>query len=119
MKMSLRVLIVLAAILGSGIGISAGEAAAPRRIEIEASKFSYSPTQITLKKGETVVLVLSSADVTHGLKIKELGIKVEAKKGHPEEVTVTPLETGHFEGKCSHFCGKGHGSMTLEINVVE
>jgi cytochrome c oxidase subunit II len=119
MKISLRVAAVLVAMLGSCTGILAGKADAPRRIEIAASKFSYSPSEITLKKGETVVLVLSSADVTHGLKIKEFGIKVEAKKGHPEEVTLTPTETGHFEGKCSHFCGKGHGSMTLEINVVE
>lgn len=119
MKMNLRALILLAAIFGSSVGLSAKEGAAPRRIEISASKYSYSPKEITLKKGETVILVLSSADVTHGLKIKEFGIKVEAKKGHPEEVTLTPTEAGHFEAKCSHFCGKGHGSMTLEINVVE
>lgn len=119
MKTRLRGAVLLAAILASSIGISAKQGAAPRRIEIEASKFSYSPKEITLKKGETVVLVLSSTDVTHGLKIKEFGVKVEAKKGHSEEVTVTPTQTGHFEGKCSHFCGMGHGSMTLAINVVE
>lgn len=119
MKISLMAMVVLGAILVSSIGISAKQGAAPRRIEIDASKYSYSPKEITLKKGETVVLVLSSEDVTHGLKIKEFGIKVEAKKGHPEEVTVTPTKAGHFEGKCSHFCGMGHGSMTLAINVVE
>jgi cytochrome c oxidase subunit II len=117
--MNLRLLMLLAAIFVSTVGISAKEGAAPRRIEIGASKYSFSPKEITLKKGETVILVLSSADVTHGLKIKEFGIKVEVKKGHPEEVTLTPTETGHFEGKCAHFCGKGHGSMTLDINVVE
>lgn len=119
MRVNLRVLILFVAILGSATGMFAGAAEAPRRIEVQASKFSFSPSEITLKKGETVVLVLTSTDATHGLKVTELGIKTDIKKGQPTELTVTPTETGHFKGKCSHFCGKGHGSMTLDINVVE
>jgi cytochrome c oxidase subunit II len=93
---------------------------APRKIEISASKFSYSPTQITLKKGEPVVLVLHSTDVTHGLKIPDLGVNTtEIKKGKDSEVALTPEKTGHFTGKCAHFCGSGHGSMILQIDVVE
>jgi cytochrome c oxidase subunit 2 len=111
--------LLIAAILFAGTGMLAGDKDSPRRIEIVATRFSYAPSEITLKKGEPVILVLSSTDVTHGLKVKELGIKLDVKKGHPEEIPVTPTETGHFEGKCAHFCGKGHGSMTLEINVVE
>jgi cytochrome c oxidase subunit 2 len=34
----------------------------PRRIEISAKKFSYSPNEITLKKDEPVVLVFHSED---------------------------------------------------------
>jgi hypothetical protein len=26
---------------------------------------------------------------------------------------------GYIVGECAHFCGKGHGSMTLQIDVVE
>jgi cytochrome c oxidase subunit II len=44
---------------------------------------------------------------------------VEVKKGHPVEIPLTPTEAGHFQGKCAHFCGKGHGSMRLTINVEE
>src|SRR5882757_5653410 len=90
-----------------------------RRIEITASKFSYSPNQITLKKGEAVVLVLHSTDVTHGLKIPDLHVVTEIKKGKDSEIPLTPTQTGHFNGKCAHFCGSGHGSMALEIEVVE
>lgn len=93
--------------------------AQPRRIEITASRFSYSPNEITLKKGEPVVLVFHSTDVTHGFKLAEMNIKSEIKKGKDTEVAFTPTEVGHFVGKCAHFCGKGHGSMTLQINVVE
>lgn len=92
----------------------------PRRIEITAKRFAYSPDKITLKKGEPVVLVFHSEDVTHGFKLPELNIKSdEIKKGKDSEVSFTPTQIGHLVGKCAHFCGKGHGSMTLQIDVVE
>lgn len=99
--------------------LAAGPQSTPRRIEISASRFSYSPSEITLKKGETTILALTSTDVAHGLVVKDLGVKTEIKKNQAEEVTVTPDKVGTFQGKCSHFCGKGHGSMILTINVVE
>lgn len=93
---------------------------APRRIEITVSKFSYSPNEITLKKGELVVLVLRSTDVTHGLTIPDLGVAVtEIKKGKDSEIPLTPDKTGHFTGQCAHFCGTGHGTMILQVEVVE
>ena len=119
MKASIRIAVALAAMVVAGAFVNSRGADGPRRIEIVASKYSFSPSEITLKKGEPVILVLSSEDVTHGLKVKELDIKVEVKKGHPEEIPITPTQVGRFEGKCAHFCGKGHGSMTLAINVVE
>jgi cytochrome c oxidase subunit II len=92
----------------------------PRQIEITAMQFSFMPNEITLKKGEPVTLVLRSIDVTHGLKIEVLHVTVdEIKKGHERKVEVTPTETGQFEGMCAHYCGKGHGSMTLTVNVVD
>lgn len=104
------------AVASAGTVASADE---PRRIEIVASKFSYSPSEITLKKGEPVVLVLRTSDTTHGLKIEALGVQSEISKGKDTEIAVTPKQVGHFVGKCAHFCGKGHGSMTLKVNVVE
>ena len=94
-------------------------AGGPEKIEIVASRFSYSPPEITLKRGEPVTLVFHSSDVTHGLTIPELGITAEIRKDKETEITVTPSQTGEFTGKCAYFCGKGHGSMTLLINVVD
>ena len=97
----------------------AGRVESPRRVEIIAKRFTYDPDVITLKKGHPVVLVLRSIDVTHGLKIAEMNVLLEnIKKGEKTEVQFTPEETGHYEGRCAHFCGKGHGSMTLQIEVV-
>ena len=88
-------------------------------ISITAQRFSFSPNEITVKKGEETTLVIESKDVSHGLLIEALGVRTEIKKGHSAEVTFTPNEAGTFEGKCAHFCGKGHGSMKLTVHVVE
>jgi cytochrome c oxidase subunit 2 len=91
----------------------------PRRIEVSVKKFGYTPAEITLKKGEPVVLVLTTEDVTHGLKVKELNLNTKIEKGKPSELAFTPDKTGDFVGHCSVFCGSGHGSMTLKLHVTE
>ena len=91
----------------------------PRRIEVVVKRFGYSPAEITVKKGEPVVLVLTTQDVTHGLKFKELNLNAKIEKGKPAEIALTPDKTGDFVGHCSVFCGSGHGSMTLTLHVTE
>jgi cytochrome c oxidase subunit 2 len=92
---------------------------APQRIEVSVKKFAYTPAEITLKKGEPVVLVLTTEDVSHGLKFKELGLDLKVQKGKPGELAFTPDKVGDFVGHCSVFCGSGHGSMTLTLHVTE
>jgi cytochrome c oxidase subunit 2 len=92
---------------------------APVRVEVTAKRFTFTPGEITLKKGVPVVLVLKSADVAHGLRFKELGVEVKAGKGQTSEVPFTPNKTGDFVGQCSVFCGLGHGGMKLTLHVVE
>jgi len=90
-----------------------------RRITVTAKRFSFDPADLTLKKGQPVVLVLNSADVPHGLRFRELNVEVKAGKGGTGEVQFTPEKTGDFVGHCSVFCGSGHGSMKLTLHVVE
>jgi cytochrome c oxidase subunit 2 len=91
----------------------------PHRIEVTAKRFEFSPSEITLKKGEPVVLVLKSADVPHGIRFKELGVEVKVGKGQTSETTFTPDKVGTFVGHCSVFCGSGHGGMALTLHVTE
>jgi cytochrome c oxidase subunit II len=90
-----------------------------QHIDVVAGRFSFEPSEITIKKGEPVTITVRSKDVTHGLVIESLGVRTEVKKGQAEDVTLVPEEAGTFEGKCAHFCGKGHGSMTFTVHVVE
>ena len=92
---------------------------APRRIEVSVKKFAYTPAEITVKKGEPVVLVLTTEDVAHGLKFKELNLSTKIEKGKPSELAFTPDKVGDFAGHCSVFCGSGHGSMMLTLHVTE
>lgn len=91
----------------------------PEHIAVVAKRYSFEPAEITVHKGQPVTLELTSTDVSHGLEVNELGIKTDFKKDKPAEVSFTPESAGTFTGKCSHFCGMGHGSMKLKIHVVE
>jgi cytochrome c oxidase subunit II len=117
-------------IISSSFAILAGYAAArtdhapktshdPQTITIRASRFAFDPNEITVKKGEPVTVIIQSEDVTHGLVVEDLGVRTEVKKGQTASITFTPETAGTFGGKCAHFCGSGHGSMTLTVRVVE
>jgi len=91
----------------------------PQRIEVTAKRFAFEPGEVTLKKGQPVMLVLRSADVAHGIRIRELNVEVKAAKGSTAEVQFTPDKAGDFVGHCYVFCGSGHGSMVFKVHVVE
>jgi cytochrome c oxidase subunit 2 len=97
---------------------SAAKPASPHRIEVVAKRFAFEPAEITLKKGEAVDFVLTSKDVAHGVRIRELNLDLNVGKGKTADATLTPTVTGTFVGHCSVFCGSGHGQMTLTIHVV-
>jgi cytochrome c oxidase subunit 2 len=98
---------------------SAPAQAAPRRIEVTAKRFDFTPAEITVKKGEPVVIELKSVDVAHGLSFRDLGLNVKVSKGQTAELSFTPDKVGDFVGQCSVFCGPGHGKMRLTLHVVE
>ncbi len=89
------------------------------RIDVQAKRFQYQPNEITVKKGETVTIVLHSQDVAHGFKLEEFGVKADIPKRGVVEVTFVPTQAGDFTGKCAHFCGPGHGGMTMTVHVTE
>jgi cytochrome c oxidase subunit 2 len=92
---------------------------APRRVEVTASQFSFSPGEITLKKGQPVLLVVKSQDVAHGLRVRELNVALKVSEHGTAQVQFTPQKTGDFVAHCFVFCGKGHGSMVLTFHVVD
>ena len=88
-------------------------------IVIHARKSAFVPNAITLKKGETVKLVIVSDDARHGLAVRGVGIRTEILPGRPTEIMVTPTQVGDFSGACSVYCGSGHRDMEFVVHVVE
>ena len=125
MKKGLYIRILFTAVIGIAslalsLRASANDAAPqPKKIEVVAKRFAYEPADITLKKGEPVVIELTSLDVAHGVKFKELNLSAVIKKDGKSELAFTPTEVGDFVGHCSVFCGAGHGTMTLTLHVRE
>jgi cytochrome c oxidase subunit II len=119
--MTLKRAVRIIAMVGAFVALTAvsNHAQPAKTIEITAQRFSFEPNEITLKKGQEVTLLIRSKDVSHGLLIEDLGVRTDVKKGEAAGVKFTPETVGTFEGKCAHFCGKGHGSMTLIVHVVE
>ncbi len=119
LKIALPVALAAGMVVGQLFLCATPAQLAPRRIEVTAKRFEFIPNEITLKKGEPVVLALKSADVAHGIRFKELGIETKVNKGQTSELAFTPDKTGTFVGHCAVFCGSGHGQMTLTLHVVE
>ncbi len=97
---------------------AAPRAAEPRVVEITAKRFQFTPSEVTLKKDEPVILRLRSEDVTHGFYMKKLGIDATIEPGKTTDVPLTPHQAGRFVTICDHFCGVGHGNMKMTL-VVE
>jgi cytochrome c oxidase subunit 2 len=112
---------LLAVLATPGFFVQAENVASPspRRVEVTAQRYQFTPNVLTLKKGEPVILILKSLDVPHGLRFRELGIEMKVPRGGTAEVHLTPQKTGDFVGHCSVFCGVGHGRMTLTVHVVD
>lgn len=118
MKRTCKHCLWMLVLLAIPAALSAGTDPSPQVFTVTAKRFSFQPAEITVQNGRPVVLELTSEDVTHGLKSNEFHFKVAIHKGHTTEVTFTPHQAGRFVARCSHFCGMGHGSMTLVVNVV-
>jgi cytochrome c oxidase subunit 2 len=121
--------IILAVIIGSFVAFATlGEATAAeaipvvqheRVIQVTAKVSEYSPHEILLKKGEPVILELTSQDREHGFRLPDFGIRADIKPGHVTRVRLLPRQVGRFSFACDVFCGVDHEEMVGEIVVVD
>jgi len=108
-----------------------------RHISIEARKYGYTPARIFVNKGDTVVLKLSSRDVSHGFLLDGYPLDLIVRKGvvfrkFPRlEGEGNPLTEWHRVSKarfvadrggkyifrCTQTCGNLHPFMTGELIV--
>ena len=82
------------------------------RIELQATKYTFSQSEIRLKKGLPVTFVLTTSDFPHGFSVPDFGLRTDVVPGKVVTVTMTPDRSGRFAFLCDNFCGEGHDRMS-------
>jgi cytochrome c oxidase subunit II len=111
--------LALISILAFTTNSASAKDAAPQVIEIHSKKFSYEPAEITLHKGVTYKLHVTSDDVPHSLRIKDLNLNAKMITGEYNDVLFTPDQVGDFKADCGLYCGSGHKTMSMTIHVIQ
>jgi cytochrome c oxidase subunit 2 len=101
---------------GRAQGVQIATTAQPALLAQPATSKEY--PQLVLPVGETVRIVLTSADVVHGFYIPEFNFSRYAQPGVVNVFDFNPTRTGVFRGQCSEFCGLYHSEMLFSVRVM-
>jgi len=82
-----------------------------QRVEMTARKYEFTPSEVHVKQGTLVTLVVESVEGTHGIALADFGIDEPLPLGEKKTIRFYAAEKGEIPFKCSHFCGTGHFSM--------
>lgn len=82
-----------------------------KTITVKAKNYSFSPSSITVKKGEKIAIVLTSSQGAHDIKIDALGVASKTvNTGETTSVEFTPTKAGTYE----YYCGlSNHRAMGM------
>jgi|SRR3989338_5857395 len=95
-----------------------GSAANVKEFDVTAKSWEFVPSTITVNKGDTVKLHITSIDVEHGFRLAEFKVNEKLKKGETVNVEFVADKAGSFTFFCNVYCGEGHSGMrgTLVVN---
>jgi cytochrome c oxidase subunit II len=113
-----RRIVMAAGLLSLGLGARAFAQAQPRTIKVSARRFTFTPSEIALKKGERVVLELTTEDVFMGFNVPDFGVRSDIVPGRTTKMSLTPDKAGTFVFLCDVFCGDGHETMSGRMVVT-
>jgi cytochrome c oxidase subunit 2 len=107
------VLVVLAAPQGSSQD--------RRVVRVVAERFTFTPSQVKVKRGTVVEFRVRSDDTNHGFHIVGSNANVIIpKRGRGEATLIFEADAaGHYTFECSKMCGAGHSFMRGSITVEE
>ena len=113
---------VLALTLGAArAALQTPPAPEPIVFEVVARRFAFEPATIEVTEGDSVRLLVRSADGPHGVEIKEFRVKKAVPRAKPGDEPVTiefvASKAGTFTILCSEYCGDGHKDMTGSLVV--
>lgn len=71
--------------------------------------------EIHIPVGKAWLVRLTSADVIHDWGVPDLGRKMDAVPGHPNNFWLQADKPGTYLGTCAEFCGAGHAWMRIRV----
>lgn len=93
------------------------EAEDTTEINVIARTFEFVPNRIEVRKGQRVILNITSTDVEHGFALPEFGINKKIPAGQTKRIEFIVNRRGEFPFVCSIYCGIDHTSMVGELIV--
>lgn len=87
--------------------------------DVVATQFEFTPSTITVNKGDTVQLNLSSEDVPHGFALSAFNVSETLTPGKTKTVEFVADQAGTFTFSCNIVCGAGHSGMSGQLIVEE
>ncbi|GIK54411.1 MAG: cytochrome C oxidase subunit II [Chloroflexi bacterium] len=92
---------------------------APNKYEayILAQAWVFLPNKITIPKGSSLTLYVTSKDVQHGFNIQGTNINMMILPGQVSTLTATFDKPGTYNIVCNEYCGVGHQTMYATIEV--
>ncbi len=100
---------------------SAGRGVGAKGLRGRGRRFSFEPATIDVVEGDTVRLLVRSADGPHGVEIKAFKVKKAVPRAKPGDSPVTiefvAAAAGEYPILCSEYCGNGHKDMTGTLIV--
>ncbi len=81
-------------------------------------KWAIVPDRVVAPQGAKVELVVTTADVEHGLAVPGLAISEPVQPGRTTVIRFLARKPGTYPMHCSVYCGRGHDKMTGEIVIT-
>ena len=90
-------------------------------VRVTAERFTFTPSQIKVKRGTVIEFRLRSEDTNHGFHILDSDANVIIpKRGRGEATLIFRADMpGRYTFECSKMCGAGHSFMRGLITVDE
>lgn len=87
-------------------------------LHVVMKKWDIVPNRIVVPQNAHVELVVTTADVEHGLAVPGLAINEPVQPGKPAVIRFLALKPGVYPMHCSILCGRGHDQMIGSIVIV-
>lgn len=88
-----------------------------KEFDMIAKKWDFEPDTITVNEGDTVILHITSIDVTHGFGLSAFGINKDLREGETINIEFVADQKGTFTFRCTVSCGSGHSGMNGQLIV--